>query len=243
MRSSLHTLLVGALLMGMTVWAGAKELAPGDKEVPAPLAAAPVAAAAADAGQGHVQRNDLDLEPAVTFDPAADEPGAAPVVPQATGRAPAAAGEPAASAEPAAAMENSAALAAADVADSDGAAASAEPGADGTAVGNTDAASGQKPAAEGLAAVDPEAGPATARSGSAADRLELDATSIRGNQELPRVLYIVPWKDPELGDLVGKPVNSLVDEALAPVDREVFRRQIRYFDQLYGDAGETAAGP
>jgi len=68
-------------------------------------------------------------------------------------------------------------------------------------------------------------------------RLQLDATAIRGNQELPKVLYIVPWKDPELGDLVGKPVNSLVDEVLAPVDREVFRRQIRYFDQLYGEAG------
>jgi len=46
-----------------------------------------------------------------------------------------------------------------------------------------------------------------------------------------------------LGDLVGKPVNSLVDEVLAPVDREVFRRQIRYFDQLYGEAGNPSAGP
>ncbi len=71
---------------------------------------------------------------------------------------------------------------------------------------------------------------------AARDRLELDSTSIRGNQELPRVLTIVPWKDPALGDLVGKPVNSLVDEALAPVDREVFRRQTSYFDQLYGGA-------
>jgi hypothetical protein len=70
---------------------------------------------------------------------------------------------------------------------------------------------------------------------TAADRLELDSTSIRGNQELPKVLYIVPWKDPALGDLVGKPVNSLVDEVLSPVDREVFRRQTGYFDQLYGD--------
>ena len=34
------------------------------------------------------------------------------------------------------------------------------------------------------------------------DRLQLDTTSIRGNQELPRVLYIVPWKDPAMGDLV-----------------------------------------
>ena len=70
---------------------------------------------------------------------------------------------------------------------------------------------------------------------TAADRLELDSTSIRGNQELPKVLYIVPWKDPALGDLVGKPVNSLVDEVLSPVDRELFRRQTDYFDQLYGD--------
>ena len=46
------------------------------------------------------------------------------------------------------------------------------------------------------------------------DRLELDITSIRGNQELPRVMYIVPWKDPAMGTLVGKPVNSLVDEVL-----------------------------
>lgn len=78
--------------------------------------------------------------------------------------------------------------------------------------------------------------PAAAPQAAARDRLELDATSVRGNQELPRVLYIVPWKDPALGDLVGKPVNSLVDEVLGPVDREVFRRQTAYFDQLYGDA-------
>jgi len=38
-------------------------------------------------------------------------------------------------------------------------------------------------------------------------------------------------------------VNSLVDKMLAPVDREVFRRQIRYFDQLYGEAGEPSARP
>lgn len=69
---------------------------------------------------------------------------------------------------------------------------------------------------------------------ASADQLLLDATSIRGNQELPRVMYIVPWKDPQLGDVIGKPVNSLVDEILAPVDRDVFRRQTKYFDQLYG---------
>jgi hypothetical protein len=67
----------------------------------------------------------------------------------------------------------------------------------------------------------------------AADNLELMITSIRGNQELPRVMTIVPWKDPAMGNLVGKPVNSLIDEVLTPLDRDVFRRHTSYFDQLY----------
>lgn len=65
------------------------------------------------------------------------------------------------------------------------------------------------------------------------DRLDLDTTSITGSQELPKVLYIVPWKQAGIGDLTGKPVNSLLDEVLMPLDRDVFRRQVRYFDQLY----------
>ncbi|WKZ11805.1 MAG: hypothetical protein QY320_12040 [Gammaproteobacteria bacterium] len=72
----------------------------------------------------------------------------------------------------------------------------------------------------------------------APDRLELDPTSIRGNQELPKVLYIVPWKEPGPAQPDGRPLGSLVDEALAPVDREVFRRQMRYFDQLYAGPGD-----
>jgi hypothetical protein len=77
--------------------------------------------------------------------------------------------------------------------------------------------------------------PATATrpaTGRAQDRVDLDATQITGNRELPRVLYIVPWKRSDLGDLAGKPVNSLLDEVLAPVDRDVFRRETRYFDAV-----------
>lgn len=75
--------------------------------------------------------------------------------------------------------------------------------------------------------------PATAAPSSKATALDLDATAIRGNQELPKVMYIVPWKDAAMAELAGRPVNSLVEEVLAPVDREVFRRQTRYFHQLY----------
>jgi hypothetical protein len=62
----------------------------------------------------------------------------------------------------------------------------------------------------------------------AADRADLDGTQILGNRELPKVLYIVPWKQPLPTDLVGRPASSVLDEALSPVDREVFERQVRY---------------
>jgi hypothetical protein len=72
------------------------------------------------------------------------------------------------------------------------------------------------------------------------DRLELDATQITGNRELPRVMYVVPWKRADLGDLTGRPVNSLLDEVLAPVDRDVFQRQNRYYEALRPDAAKGA---
>jgi len=79
------------------------------------------------------------------------------------------------------------------------------------------------------------------------DTIQLDTTDITGNRELPKVLYIVPWKRSDLGDLVGKPTNSLLDEVLAPVDRDVFKRENRYYDALKPDAagapGPGTAGP
>jgi hypothetical protein len=89
------------------------------------------------------------------------------------------------------------------------------------------------PAAE--AATPPEAEPAI-RPGidgrPTMDHLELDPTAITGNRELPKVMVIVPWKKADLGDLTGKPANSLLNEVLQPVDREVFRRELSYFEAL-----------
>jgi hypothetical protein len=62
----------------------------------------------------------------------------------------------------------------------------------------------------------------------AQDRADIDRTQIIGNRELPKVLYIVPWKKPVPGELSGRPVVSVLDEALAPIDRDVFRRQVQY---------------
>jgi hypothetical protein len=98
------------------------------------------------------------------------------------------------------------------------------------------------PAAQTAAAVGPVA-PKSGAAGKAQDRIELDTTQITGNRELPKVLYIVPWKRSDLGDLVGKPVNSLLDEVLTPIDRDVFKRENRYYEALKPDqAGGGAAG-
>jgi hypothetical protein len=70
------------------------------------------------------------------------------------------------------------------------------------------------------------------------DRMELGRTEITGNQELPKVLYIVPWQKSGPGDLMGRPVNSLLDEVLAPLDRDEFTRRVDYYGDLYGQESE-----
>ena len=77
---------------------------------------------------------------------------------------------------------------------------------------------------------------AVTTSALAQDRAEIDTAKIVGNRELPKVLYIVPWKKPVPGQLTGKPVASVLDEVLAPVDREVFRRQVAYQAQAQTQA-------
>ena len=69
---------------------------------------------------------------------------------------------------------------------------------------------------------------------SAEETLSLDGATIVGNRELPKALHIVPWKSAEAGDLAGRPMNSLVDEILAPVDRDVFLRELEYYEAVHG---------
>ncbi|MCC6172782.1 MAG: hypothetical protein IT481_12215 [Gammaproteobacteria bacterium] len=96
---------------------------------------------------------------------------------------------------------------------------------------------------------DPPARDAAPRRGARAmDRVDLESSQITGNRELPRVLYIVPWRAPQAGELEGRPVNSLLYELTRPVDRDVFRRENRYFDALQAqspnaDAGGGGEGP
>jgi hypothetical protein len=102
---------------------------------------------------------------------------------------------------------------------------------------STAAAAPAKPAAASAPAA---AGTKSTHPAKAQDRLELDTTNITGNKELPKVMYVVPWKHSDLGDLTGKPANSLVDEVLQPVDRDVFNREERYYHTVAAQKGVPA---
>jgi hypothetical protein len=78
---------------------------------------------------------------------------------------------------------------------------------------------------------------ASTRSGSSA--LQLETTQITGNRELPKVMVIVPWKNAEPAELAGRPINSLVEEVLTPIDRDVMRRTLDYYRLLAPEATST----
>ncbi|WP_323845606.1 hypothetical protein [Microbulbifer magnicolonia] len=64
---------------------------------------------------------------------------------------------------------------------------------------------------------------------------ELSGISIIGNKEAPKSLYIVPWKSSEVG-VESDLVSSLMDDKLKPLDKEVFARELEFYElSLSGD--------
>ena len=103
----------------------------------------------------------------------------------------------------------------------------------------------QKPAPSATTSADNAAASAepAVRTSTAArnDRLDLDTTIVTGNRELPKVLYIVPWKKADIGELPAQPFNSLLDEVLTPVDRDVFRREVTYYEAVSANGADANA--
>ncbi len=62
----------------------------------------------------------------------------------------------------------------------------------------------------------------------AAKEKELSGMSIVGNDEAPKSLYIVPWKSSEMG--METSLNMMLDDSAVPVDRDVFKRQMEFFE-------------
>jgi hypothetical protein len=61
------------------------------------------------------------------------------------------------------------------------------------------------------------------------DAMAISGMSIVGNSEAPKSLTIVPWKGSDVGAEIRLD-SSLLEEGLRPVDREVFMREISYFE-------------
>jgi hypothetical protein len=56
----------------------------------------------------------------------------------------------------------------------------------------------------------------------------MSGMSILGNEEAPKSLVIVPWKSSELGDNIS--LSDTLDDRARPVDKEVFMRQLHYYE-------------
>lgn len=105
-----------------------------------------------------------------------------------------------------------------------------------TAFAQDDAAdSNAAPAADaGAPAGGSAAGQASDANGTAAGNAvkTLSGMSVLGNEEAPKSLVIVPWKSSRLGDGLG--IGNALDESPRAVDREVFMRELHFYELRSG---------
>lgn len=58
------------------------------------------------------------------------------------------------------------------------------------------------------------------------------SSTVTGNQEQPKVLYIVPWQQAQSPELIYQPLQSLVDGVFEEIDRQEFLRELRYLSKI-----------
>jgi hypothetical protein len=58
--------------------------------------------------------------------------------------------------------------------------------------------------------------------------VKMSGMSILGNEDAPKSLVLVPWKSSKLGDMPS--VSRLLDSSKQPVDKEVFLRELSYYE-------------
>lgn len=79
------------------------------------------------------------------------------------------------------------------------------------------------------AAAETGTGDAAASTSTNAEERALSGTSVIGNREVPKSLYIVPWKNSEVGVQTDLS-RDLLDEGATPVDPREFRRQVDFYE-------------
>lgn len=58
---------------------------------------------------------------------------------------------------------------------------------------------------------------------------ELSGISIIGNKEAPKSLYIVPWKNSQVG-VETSLASGLLDDSNKLIDKEVFMRELEFYE-------------
>jgi hypothetical protein len=89
-----------------------------------------------------------------------------------------------------------------------------------------------KPKAEEKAKADEKAKP---NDKATTDAKQMSGISILGNQDAPKSLVIVPWKSSEIGAGIG--LSNALNDRATPVDKDVFGRELRYYEIRSGSAG------
>ena len=59
--------------------------------------------------------------------------------------------------------------------------------------------------------------------------VEISGMSIIGNRELPKTLYIVPWKDSDVASETDLS-RDMLNENMKVIDQEEFGRQLKYYE-------------
>jgi hypothetical protein len=58
--------------------------------------------------------------------------------------------------------------------------------------------------------------------------VKMSGMSILGNEDAPKSLVLVPWKSSQLADMPS--VSRLLDSSTQPVDKDVFMRELSYYE-------------
>ncbi len=93
------------------------------------------------------------------------------------------------------------------------------------------------PAGEAAAAAAEEQAPAAKTGDGINQPKTLSGMSVLGNEEAPKSLVIVPWKSSELGDNIS--LSDTLDDRARPVDKEVFLRQLHFYEIRAGKTSDA----
>ena len=67
-------------------------------------------------------------------------------------------------------------------------------------------------------------------------------STVTGNREQPKVMYIVPWQQPGSTEFRYSPGSRLAEDLFTQLDRDEFRRELDYRELLAPAEADTSVG-